>query len=37
VALTSGDRLGVNKPLQFQDLPRDGKLLKLWLNLKVSR
>lgn len=32
MAVTYGDRLGVSKPLQFQDLLPDGKFLKLCLN-----
>jgi hypothetical protein len=32
VAAAYGVRLGVSKPLQFQDLLRDGKFLKLCLN-----
>jgi len=32
VAVTNGDRLGVSKPLQFQDLLGEGKFLKLCLN-----
>ena len=32
MAVTYGDRLGIGKSLQFQDLLVDGKFLKLCLN-----